>query len=216
MSELSAAPLSTTEIAERTGRAQSTLSVHLDNMLSRSLISFEYDRADSRRKIFSPSAVKVIGMKGYEENGEDDIKKLMDDAASGGPFFKSILISLLMMAETGGLDISEPMRMLGRRFAESMFPEEGPGKVEDVIRQLQEFYERNSFGEVCLYAFLPLTVIIRNTEEFSYRMESLSAFSQGFFESSLTRATGTAYGITKAEIFGTGNNYYKFILEPVH
>ena len=213
--ELSESPLSTTEIAEHTGKAQSTLSVHLDAMVSRSLIKFEYDKNDSRRKIFSLTSFRVIGTKPPDEEGKKDFRKFIDEAVYGDSFYKNLIISLLILAETNGLDVSDSMRILGNKCAESLFREDGTLKIEDVIRAPQEFYEKHSLGEVCIYAFLPLTIIIRNAEEYIYKMSGLASFNHGMFETSITKATGATYTITKSEIFGTGNNYYKFIMEPV-
>ena len=215
LQELSETSLSTTDIAERTGKAQSTLSVHLETMVSKSLIGFEYDKTDSRRKIFSLTSFRVVGTRAPDEEGKKDFRKFIDEAIYGDSFYKHLIISLIVLAETNGLDISDSMKILGSKCAESLFRENGTLKIEDVIRILQEFYEKNSMGEVCIYAFLPLTVIIRNTEEYVYKMDALAAFNHGMFETSITKATGAAYTMTKSETFGTGNNYYKFILEPV-
>ncbi|HVO78022.1 MAG TPA: winged helix-turn-helix domain-containing protein, partial [Methanomassiliicoccales archaeon] len=52
LSELQRRDLSLSEIAQLTGKAQSTLSVHLDKMVKEGLIAFRDDPEDNRRKIF--------------------------------------------------------------------------------------------------------------------------------------------------------------------
>ncbi len=209
-------PLSTTEIAETVGKPQSTLSVHLDEMVRQSLIGFEFDRFDSRRKIYSLTSRLVAKSQESNEIGRTELRRFMDEATtSKDPFYKTLMIAMILSSESGGLDISNWMRSLGEGFAESLFRGSTSLKVEDVISELQEFYEKNSLGEVCIYTFLPLTIIIRNGDEFMYKMESMAAFSHGMFTTALTKVTGTSYRIAKSEIFGTGNNYYKFILESV-
>lgn len=206
--------LSATEIAERTEKAQSTLSVHLDDMVRKNLIGFQYDKSDSRRKIYTLTSRLVARSKDSDHVGQSELKRYMDASVnSKDTFYKSLMISMFLSAESGGLDISNWMRHLGEEFAYSLFNGTSCLKVEDVIRDLQEFYEKHSLGEVCIYTFLPLTIIIRNGDEFAFKMESMASFGHGLFSKALTMVTGTRYDVVKSEIFGTGNNYYKFILE---
>ncbi len=52
LSELQRRDLSLSEIAQLTGKAQSTLSVHLDKMVKEGLVASRDDPTDNRRKIF--------------------------------------------------------------------------------------------------------------------------------------------------------------------
>lgn len=214
LDKLAEGPMSTTEISEMTGKAQSTLSVHLDQMVTRHLISSKYDENDSRRKIFTLSSVKVAFSKDASKEGIEQSKAMLPAAAKEPKtFYKNLLKSVLMNAEANGLNIDPMMEIVGSQMAEKMAAKVTSNKVEDVIRMLQEFYEKNDMGEVCIYTFLPLTIIIRDTEDSQYQFGSMAAFSQGLFKTMLSITIGRNYEITKSEIFGTGNNYYKFVIE---
>ena len=213
---LAESPLSATEISALTEKAQSTLSVHLDTMVSQSLISYQADMADSRKKIYSLVSDLMARSKEPDENGQSELRRYISTTMyDSNSFYKDLLMSLFLSAESYGMDISRWTYRLGCSFADSIFEDRDNLKVEDVIRDLQDFYERNSLGEVCIYTFLPLTIIIRNCDEFSFKMESFASFSHGLFSRALTKVTGVEYSISRSEIFGTGNNYYKFILNPV-
>lgn len=214
LNDLSVGPMSTTEISESTGKAQSTLSVHLDTMVAQGLISSEYDRNDSRRKIYSISSRKIAGKAEPFEGGLDVMMKFIKKSAdSTTDLYKSMMMTVLVGAESGGLDVSYGMELLASIYSDELAKNMSSNKVEDVIRELQDFYERNLLGEVCIYTFLPLTIIIRNTDEFPFKLSSLAAFSKGLFVSLLNKITQRTYEVTKSEIFGTGNNYYKFVIE---
>ena len=214
LERLSKGQMSTTEISELTGKAQSTLSVHLDQMVSRNLISSEYDKNDSRRKIFTLISVKVASSKPASHEGIEEAKQALISATKDSKsFYKLFLRSILMSAESNGMDISPMMEILGAQMADKMSQKFQSAKMEDVIRELQEFYERNELGEVCVYTFLPLTIIIRESEEHQCKFDSMAAFAHGLFKTLLSRVLGRRYEITMSEIFGSGNNYYKFIIE---
>ena len=214
LERLSKGQMSTTEISDLTGKAQSTLSVHLDQMVNQNLIRSEYDKNDSRRKIFTISSVKVASSKPTSVEGVEEAKQALSIAIKDNKsFYKSFLRAILMSAEANGMNISPMMEILGAQMAERMAQKLQSAKMEDVIKELQEFYEKNDMGEVCVYTFLPLTIIIRETEEYQYKFEARASFAHGLFKTLLSRVLVRKYEITMSEIFGTGNNYYKFIIE---
>ena len=214
LSNLANGSMSTTDISDVTGKAQSTLSVHLDQMVLQNLIRSEYDPNDSRRKIFFISSVKVAYSKDASREGIKESEDLVATAVKDSKnFYRCMFKSIILSAEANGLNVGPMMEAVGSMMAEKMAPKMTSNKVEDVIRQLQEFYERNDLGEVCIYTFLPLTIIIRDNEESSYRFESLAMMSHGLFKTLLSKVIGRKYEITRSEIFGTGNNYYKFVIE---
>ena len=216
LERLSKGQMSTTEISDLTGKAQSTLSVHLDQMVSQSLIRSEYDKNDSRRKIFTISSVKVASSKPTSPEGVNEAKDvLLSCIKDSKTFYKTMLKAVLMSAEANGMDVSPMMEILGSQLAEKMAQKLQSAKMEDIIKELQEFYEKNDMGEVCVYTFLPLTIIIRETEEYECKFEATASFAHGLFKSLLSRVLGRKYEITMSEIFGSGNNYYKFIIEQV-
>ena len=216
LGRLSGGPMSTTEISELTGKAQSTLSVHLDQMVSERLISSEYDRNDSRRKIFTISSVRVASSKVASPEGVEEAKEvLLQSVKDSKGFYKNLLTAVLMSAESNGMDINPMMEILGTQMAEKIAPRVQTSKMEDVIQELQEFYDRNELGEVCVYTFLPLTIIIRETEEYKYKFEAMASFAHGLFVTTLGIVLNKKFKIESSEIFGSGNNYYKFVIKQL-
>ena len=216
LNHLSENNMSTTDISSVTGKAQSTLSVHLDHMVSEGLIKSESDPLDSRRKIFSMSSRKLAFSKETNPNGmsyaRDSLKTGVENPEE---FSRHFIRSMLMMSESNGLDIGPMMENLGTEVADILAPTFESNKVEDIMRKLQEFYEIIDFGEVCIYTFIPLTIIIRVQDETPLMpMESRPRFSHGLFKRILSKMIGRRYEVTHSEIFGVNNNYFKFIIEP--
>ena len=100
LERLSKGPMSTTEISDLTNKAQSTLSVHLDQMVTENLIRSEYDKNDSRRKIFTISSVKVASSKPTSPEGVNEAKDvLLSCIKDSKTFYKTMLKAVLMSAE---------------------------------------------------------------------------------------------------------------------
>lgn len=217
LNHLSESNMSTTDISTVTGKAQSTLSVHLDHMVNEGLIRSESDPQDSRRKIFSLSSKKMAFSKETNPAGLDYARGILKyGVESTEDFSRNFIKAILILSESNGLDIGPIMENLGAEVADALAPTFDSNKVEDIMRRLQEFYEIIDFGEVCIYTFLPLTIIIRVQEETPLmQVESRPKFSHGLFKRILSTMIGKKYDVTHSEIFGVNNNYFKFIIEPV-
>lgn len=214
LNELSKTPLSMSEVADMTGKAQSTLSVHMDQLVSRGLISFEFDKNDSRRKIFRLKSRKLAFSKEVTQFSRSDSETFFGKMMDSKDFHRDTLTRFLTRIEAVGLDVSPLTEGLGREFGEYIASKIQVNKVEDVITWLQDFYERNAIGEVCIYTFMPLTIIIRSTDSYPCTITAVAAYHHGLFSELLSRVTGRKYVVTKSEIFGTDNNYHKFVIEP--
>lgn len=217
LNHLAESNMSTTDISTVTGKAQSTLSVHLDHMVNEGLIRSESDPADSRRKIFSLSSKKLAFSKETNPAGLEYARAILKDGVEKiDEFPKNFIHALLIMSEANGLDIGPIIENIGAEVADVLAPTFESNKVEDIMRRLQEFYEIIDFGEVCIYTFLPLTIIIRVQEETPLmQVDSRPKFSHGLFKRILSTMIGRRYDVTHSEIFGVNNNYFKFIIEPV-
>ena len=208
-------PMSTTEISGLTGKAQSTLSVHLDQMVNEKLISSEYDPNDSRRKIYSLLATLVASSQEPSPAGLELSKSVFREMAGArGDYHEHMVRAFSVAVAASGLDIAPMMELMGYSVGEYMAEEINSNKIEDIIRHVQDFYEINNIGEVCIYTFLPLTIIIKdNAKSPGFVVPSNSYFCQGLFRAVLSKLMGKKYEVTRSETFGTENDYYKFVIE---
>jgi predicted hydrocarbon binding protein len=217
LTHLSTSDLSLTDISNITGKAQSTLSVHLEKMANEALVVFRDDPADSRRKIFSLSSRLMARSRDVNNEGMEVYYKTLETLTSpDADFFKVLMRSIIVGAEASGLCIGAAMRNVGKNVGKVLSKNIRSTKVEDVISELQEFYEKHDMGEVCVYTFMPLTIIVRDNYEVTQcAAESISMFSQGLFVTVLQEITKKRYKIAASECFGASNNYSKFVIEQI-
>ena len=217
LSQLSLSDLSLTDMSVMTGKAQSTLSVHLDKMTNEGLVAFREDPADSRRKIFSLSSRLMARSHGVSAEGAETYRKTLETMTDRKcNLFKTMLRAMIVGAEASGLCLGPAMRQIGKSMGRVIAASMTSTKVEDIISELQEFYEIHDMGEVCVYTFMPLTIIVRDNYEVTQcAAESLSMFSQGLFLTVLEETAKKRYKISSSECFGAGNNYSKFIIEQI-
>ncbi len=218
LGELSKAELSLTDIANLTGKAQSTLSVHLDKMLKEGLVGSRDDPTDNRRKIFFLLSHPVGKSKMPNDKLREEMRQtVLSSIGDPGTFYKGLLRAMIIGMESVGLGIDSTMRMIGAEIGKALAKKISSDDTEGVISEVQEFYEIHNMGEVCVYTFLPLTIIIRDDYETTMEAgEALCKFNEGLFRSILQEKTGKDLRITESECFGTANNYCKFVIEPIY
>jgi predicted hydrocarbon binding protein len=175
------------------------------------------DPADSRRKMFTLSSKLMARSREVSEEGKDIYWKTLEKVTEKEcNLFKTILRAIIVGAEMSGLCVGAAMRQMGKNIGEILAKKIRSVKVEDIISELQEFYEIHDMGEVCVYTFMPLTIIVRDNYEVTQcAAESISMFSQGLFVKVLTDITKKSYKISSSECFGAGNNYSKFVIEQI-
>jgi len=217
MSFLTSSDLSLTEISNMAGKAQSTLSVHLDKMVNDGLVKYRDDPADSRKKIFSLSARLVARSRDVNEDSLKIYNKTLESLHDReGNFFKTLMRTMIIGMEASGLCIGASMRHLGKNTGCILSKKIRSVKVEDIVSEIQEFYEMHDIGEVCVYTFMPLTIIVRDSYDLTpCAAESISMFNQGLFITVLESTTNKRYKIVSSECFGVSNNYSKFVMEQI-
>lgn len=218
LAELQQRDLSLTEIANITGKAQSTLSVHLDKMVKEELVASRDDPSDNRRKIFYLCSKPVA----RSTNPSEEMMRYMhqtikDSQGTPSSFLKGLMRSVLIGLEAIGLAIDPAMYEIGSEVGKSLSDQIVSEGVEDIVSEMQEFYELHDLGEVCVYTFVPLTIIIRDDYETNPETgNKLCLFHEGVFKTVLEEKTGRSFRISENECFGIANNYCKFVIEPVY
>ena len=217
LSELSRRSLSLTDLAKIIGKAQSTLSVHLDRMVDERLVSYVNDPKDNRRKIYSATSMLLASSKNLDPSATEMSVAVLREVVEDPSSMNLVLLRSLMLAADGmGLYVGPLIRTLGVNLANAVGEVYSFTRVEDLMDKVKTLYESIGFGEVSIYTFLPLTIIIRDRFEMTRASAEVSGlFAQGFFLTSLKNITGKDYVMTDHEIFGAGNNYYKMVIEQL-
>ncbi|MFP4170325.1 MAG: ArsR family transcriptional regulator [Methanomassiliicoccales archaeon] len=218
LSELQRKDLSLSEIANLTGKAQSTLSVHLDKMVNEGLVASKDDPSDNRRKIFYLISRPV----GSSVVPREDLRRAVGQTISesvGTPshFLKGMIRSIILGVESIGFSMDPVLKDIGRQIGRELSKQMKSESIEDLVEEVQEFYELHELGEVCVYSFLPLTIIVRddyNCSGIPEASKTLCLLNEGILEAILETASGMPLKVTDTECFGTGQNYCKYVIEP--
>jgi len=212
-------PMSTSDIAEATGKAPSTLFVNLEAMTAKGLVSSEFDPADSRRKIYRSNSRLLA----FSEEPNNASMPLMIKAFDGladaqGDYNKQMLRLLLLSLQNAGINLDPLMWNLGEGLGSAMADRTDLTRVEDLISHVKSFYSKNDLGELSVYSFSPLVIIVRDSVvSRGFRSNTKYSLTQGLLTALLSKRTGRAFKVASGEVYGQDNEYFRFTLEmPPH
>ena len=214
--ELEERNLSLTELSKITGKAQSTLSVHLDKMISEGLITVHDDPEDSRRKVYSLVSVMLAYSKQPSDEAMTMAMKVLSEVADDPVKTRNALARFIFLGFDGmGLSVGPMATILGSIHAMALGGSLTGKNIEDTVANARDYYKRMGFGEASVYSLNPLSIIVKDDLSFTEdSAKSLGHYATGFFCKILEDATGKTYNVVSSEVFGTECNYFRFTLEP--
>lgn len=219
LSELQDKELSLSDIANITGKAQSTISGHLEELVREKLIACREDPTDSRRKIYHLISKPI----GSSTSPRDDLKDAIGKTIAGSigmpsTFLKGVIRSIILGMESIGLRMEPMLKDIGKMIGTEISKRMKSNSLEELIKEIQEFYETHELGEVCVYSVRPLVLIIRD-EYNCHRMpetgRSFCILNEGIIGAILENRTGMCLNIVvDAECLASGYSHCKYLVEP--
>ena len=215
LKELSDKKLSLTDLVKLTGKAQSTLSVHLDKMMKDGIIDVEEDPNDNRRKTYSIRSLCLVRTTTPDPESFEKAKELFDEISNDPESVGAHMTSFIVLSlDYLGLSVSPLSETLGRIHAQVLQKSYVKGPIEEVILDLIRMYSYANLGEVTVFKSNPLTLVVQSDMKVSKgAAKSFGKYAQGFFTQALNIIYGVEVEVTFCEIFGADNNYYKFELD---
>ena len=215
--ELETRDLSLTDLSKILGKAQSTLSVHLDKMVDESLIAVHDDPEDSRRKVYSLVSIMLAYSKPPSDDAMTMAMKVLSEVADDPIATRNALTKFLFLGFDGmGLSVEPMATILGSIHAMALGGFLTGPTIEDTVANARDYYKKMGFGDASVFSLKPLSITIKDDLSFSAdAAKSLGNYAIGFFSKVLEDATGKTYSVTSSEVFGLDGNYFRFTIEPV-
>ncbi len=216
LSELRSRDLSLTDLSRALGKAQSTLSVHLDRMTEEGLIASYEDSKDSRKKMYTIDSIRFAYSKAPDDRSMDMLMSSLSKIAEDPAKTRDAMLRFILLGLDGvGLMIEPISRILGNIHAMALGGSLSGPTVEETVSNARRYYADMGMGEINIYALNPLTVVLKDemalTEDSA---RSFGGYAAGFLIKVLEDATGKSYDMVYGEAFGEHHNYFKFVLEP--
>ncbi|HEY3273176.1 MAG TPA: V4R domain-containing protein [Methanocella sp.] len=204
------------EIVKGAGRAKSTISVHLNDMIQEGIIDSRTDALDRRKKIFFISSSYLGGLE-KDRILEDSVQDIL--ARKGMPdtvdFFKIMLRSIRVELCLKGINIDPMLSDAGYRVGGALYNYIGSPDRDELLRNLGEFWVAHGLGRIVVRDLSPLTIYIYDCFECSELPllgRPACAFDLGVLRGIFFSHFGEEREITEVECYAMGHDHCCFII----
>jgi predicted hydrocarbon binding protein/DNA-binding HxlR family transcriptional regulator len=204
------------EIVKHTGKAKSTVSVHLNDLRSSGLVEEEYDPDDKRRKTYHLKCEYMAHsqppiLKHYRNVLETLASPRLEKHGCFKCFFRAIQFGF----DAHGINSDPIMRKVGRDIGISISSNFTSKDTEFLIKELAEFWKRYQMGTMYVENREPLVIAVEHS--FDYKListigKNLCSFTEGIIEGTIVHSLNLTCCVQEVECCGNGKERCLFVV----
>jgi predicted hydrocarbon binding protein len=207
------------ELVSRSGRAKSTVSVHLRDLADTGIVGARTDPLDARKKIFYLNSLYLAGAESeicewFDVN--QYIKKDLPCSGDPATIYRFLLSSIRLTLMNKGITIDPILHLAGLAAGHSLYPCVRAGDLDRLVANMEKVWLENNLGRIEVEYQNPLTIRIRDCFEcsdFPISGRPACAFESGILASIFSAYFGQQVKIVETHCYAMGNNFCRFEIE---
>ncbi|MGF7117433.1 V4R domain-containing protein [Methanobacterium oryzae] len=210
--------LSFDQIVALSGKAKSTISVHLKKLVDEGIIDSKPDPEDARKKIFFINS-EYLGELSHEKRLEDSIESYVTSYVSsdGDPFeffrlmFKTIRVALMAQ----GINIDPILYEAGLKVGDALYEKVADPKIDKFLQNIADFWETHYLGTIEVKNMDPLIINVYDCYEckgLPYTGVPACAFDSGILKSLFTTYFQDEQSVKETKCYAMGDDYCCFAI----
>ncbi|MFA5332264.1 MAG: V4R domain-containing protein [Methanoregula sp.] len=220
LSVLSGKELPFDEIVRLSGKAKSTVSVHLKGLEREGILCGKCDPGDSRKKIFYIRSDHIGDLAGnrpvIRDDNADILARLEQDP---DPFrfyrlmFRTIRVSLL----TEGINIDPVLQKAGYHVGERIYSCIAAPDLPAILEKTAGFWKTNNLGKLEIESLQPLVLDVYDCFECGSLPQlgrPACAFDSGVLQAIFSRHFRETQQVTETACYAMGDDHCRFVVEP--
>lgn len=205
------------EIVKHTGKAKSTISVHISDLKSCDLLEEHIDPNDKRKKIYHLNSYYMACSQEPIVNHYKDILQTVSLIGNDEySFLKSIFHAIRFGFEAYGINHEPIMKKIGSDIGESLSSNFQSTDLDGVLLDITNFWDQHDMGNVSVIDTEPLAVIVHNCfdcKSMPVVGKTLCSFDEGLLEGIIFGTLGLNCTIKETECFGNGYQHCLFVMQ---
>lgn len=220
LSVLSTRDLSFEEIVGLSGKAKSTISVHLKGMEEEGIIGSKTDPADSRRKIFFLRSAPLGNLSpepGFRDDEAEELKGRLADEEDPFAFYRYMFRTIRVTLLAEGIHIDPVLHNAGYRVGREIVEEIDGPDLGTVLEKLRKFWSGHNLGTLEVESLEPLVIRVYDCFECGDLPElgrPACAFDAGVLRAVFSRHFGADQDVTETACYAMGNDHCRFVIVP--
>lgn len=221
---VSAGPVPFDRIVEMTGRAKSTVSVHIRDLERSGLVASAPDPVDSRRRFIALSSSAIgrltnsdrnakksphihgIGKAGAEFSDEDIVS-----------FFRYVVRIFRSQAMAMGINLDPVLQKTGAEVGAVLAPKVSGKSVAEVVRKMDAFWQAHGLGTIRHAGTDPLTLEVRGCfecEDLPVTGHGACAFDIGVLTAIFSHHLQCPVTVVEERCYSSGDDRCIFVIQP--
>ncbi|HWQ65545.1 MAG TPA: V4R domain-containing protein [Methanospirillum sp.] len=207
------------EIVQQTGKAKSTISVHLHDMAESGVIASRTDPDDGRKRLVTLISDPI----GRLTNEDRDATRTEKGDPEEMPFIPGDVSSLFQWgvrifrteAMQLGINIDPVLTRTGERIGMILAPLVSNDDLEVMVGNMDTFWQQYSLGSIALIEKDPITLIVDGCfecEDLPVTGHSACAFDIGILTAIFGYHLKTRVQAVEEECYSTGYNHCRFVI----
>lgn len=209
------------DLVEVSGRAKSTVSIHLKDLAESGIVGAKSDPSDGRKKIFYLDALYLAGADSSGRGWFDPdayIPEVFTCDGDPGSMFRFILSTIRLTILSQGIVIDPVLRLAGLKAGKALYPSVEAHGIEQVVGNIGRIWKDNHLGIIDLERLDPLTLRITDCFEcigLPVSGKPACAFESGVLSSIFSSYHRSRMTAVETHCYAMGSNLCRFVIgEP--
>jgi predicted hydrocarbon binding protein len=207
------------QIVELSGKAKSTVSVHLKKLVNEGIIDSKPNPKDARKKIFFINS-EYLGDLSREKKLGDEIEDYVSSyvMSDGDPFeffrlmFKTIRVGLISQ----GVNIDPILHEAGINVGKALYKRVYDADMNKFLQNIAGFWETHYLGDVEVQSLDPLIINVSECYEcknLPYLGKPACAFDAGILKALFSAYFKDKRNVDETKCYAMGDKYCCFVIE---
>jgi len=214
---LKSGPKSFDEVVRHTGKAKSTISVHLNDLRSCDLVEEHIDLADKRKKTYSShSRYMACSQEPVVEHYHNILQKVASSNGDEHDFLKSVFHAVQFGFEAHGINQKPIIKKIGADIGTSISTNFVSSDMDGVLRDIAAFWKSHGMGTVSIMDIDPVMILVDDCFDCKSMQcvgKTLCTFDEGLFEGIFSGKLGINCTMEEIECYGTGHDHCLFVMQ---
>jgi len=205
------------ELIEVCGKAKSTMSVHLNDLLAMGMVYKRVDQNDRRKKYFGINSGLLASSTTPVNVHYNKILQSVPSAVGDKYLFLRSLFHLVRSGmESYGVDTSPALKKIGRDVGRMLAPRFKSRDAASLLAEVSAFWEKEGLGRVTVLKGDVPSIVVDDCFDCSSMPDigrTQCSMDEGILEAIIEEKLKVQCSIQETECYGTGHDHCKFIIK---
>ncbi len=212
-------PKSFDEIFKHTGKAKSTISVHIKDLKSCDLLEEYTDSCDKRKKIYRlNSQYMACSQEPIVKHYNNILQQIASSIDNEHTFLNLIFHAIRFGFEAHGINHVPILKKIGTDIGENISINFNSTDLDGLLKDIVNFWKIHNMGDMSIIDTDPLIIIVYNCFDCKSSPvvgKTLCSFDEGLLEGIIFGKLGLICNIKETECYGNGYKHCLFVMQDL-